>query len=855
VGARVFSKIDLRSGYHQIKVRDEDMQKTAFRTRYGHYEYKVMPFGVSNAPGVFMEYMNRIFHAFLDRFVVVFIDDILIYSKTEEEHAEHLKIVLQVLKEKKLYAKLSKCEFWLKEVSFLGHVVSGSGIAVDPSKVEAVSQWETPKSVTEIRSFLGLAGYYQRFIEGFSKLALPLTQLTCKGKTFVWDIHCENSFNELKKRLTTAPILILPKPDEPFVVYCDASKLGLGGVLMQDGKVVAYASRQLRTHERNYPTHDLELAAVVFALKIWRHYLYGSRFEVFSDHKSLKYLFDQKELNMRQRRWLELLKDYDFSLNYHPGKANVVADALSRKTLHLSALMVKEMELLEQFRDLSLVCEMSPRSVKLGMLKINNEFLDSIREAQKVDVKLVDLMVATDPAVDSDFKVDDQGVLRFRGRICIPDNDEMKKMILEEGHRSSLSIHPGAAKMYQDLKKMFWWSGLKRDVAQFVYACLTCQKSKVEHQKPAGLLTPLEIPEWKWDSISMDFVTSLPNTNKGNDAIWVIVDRLTKSAHFIPINITFPVSQLAEIYVRDVVKLHGVPSSIVSDRDPRFTSRFWKSLHEALGTNLKLSSAYHPQTDGQSERTIQSLEDLLRVCVLEQGGTWDSYLPLIEFTYNNSYHASIGMAPFEALYGRRCRTPLCWFESGESVVLGPEIVQQTTEKVKLIREKMKESQDRQKSYHDKRRKDLEFQEGDHVFLRVTPVTGVGRALKSKKLTPRFIGPYQISERVGTVAYRVGLPPHLSNLHDVFHVSQLRKYVPDPSHVIPRDDVQVRDNLTIETLPVRIEDREVKRLRGKEIPLVKVVWEGAAGESLTWELESKMRESYPELFEQGTFTRT
>jgi len=295
------------------------------------------------------------------------------------------------------------------------------------------------------------------------------------------------------------------------------------------------------------------------------------------------------------------------------------------------------------------------------------------------------------------------------------------------------------------------------------------------------------------------------------------------------------------------VKLHGVPSSIVSDRDPRFTSRFWKSLQEALGSKLRLSSAYHPHTDGQSERTIQSLEDLLRVCVLEQGGTWDSHLPLIEFTYNNSYHSSIGMAPFEALYGRRCRTPLCWFESGESVVLGPNIVHQTTEKVKLIQEKMKASQSRQKSYHDKRRKDLEIQEGNHIFLIVTPVTGVRRALKSKKLTPRFIGPYQISERIGTTTYRVRLPPHLSNFHDLFHVSQLRKYVSDPSHVIPRDDVQVRDNLTVETLPVRIEGREVKKLRGKEIPLVKVVWGGVTGESLTWELESKMLESYPELF--------
>ncbi|GAU42645.1 hypothetical protein TSUD_398500, partial [Trifolium subterraneum] len=334
VGACVFSKIDLRSGYHQIRVKTEDVPKTAFRTRYGHYEYTVMPFGVTNAPGVFMEYMNRIFHSFLDKFVVVFIDDILVYSKSEEEHKEHLRIVLQVLKEKKLYAKLSKCEFWLKEVSFLGHVISSGGIAVDPTKVDAVLKWETPESVSEIRSFLGLAGYYRRFIEGFSKMALPLTLLTRKDQAFVWDKKCEKSFQELKKKLTTAPVLILPDAKESFVVYCDASKLGLGGVLMQKGKVVAFASRQLKVHERNYPTHDLELAAVVFALKVWRHYLYGSRFEVFSDHKSLKYLFDQKELNMRQRRWLEFLKDYDFELSYHPGKANVVADALSRKSLH-----------------------------------------------------------------------------------------------------------------------------------------------------------------------------------------------------------------------------------------------------------------------------------------------------------------------------------------------------------------------------------------------------------------------------------------------------------------------------------------------------------------------------------------
>jgi hypothetical protein len=301
-GAVVFSKIDLRTGYHQIRVKTEDVSKTAFRTRYGHYEYLVMPFGVTNAPAIFMDYMHRIFNPFLDKFVIVFIDDILIYSKSYEEHEDHWRQVLQILREKKLYAKLSKCEFWLEEVKFLGHVITKDGIAVDPAKVETILSWEQPRTVTEIRSFVGLAGYYRRFIEGFSKIAAPLTQLTKKNQPFVWTQECEESFQTMKRLLTTSPVLVLPQPDQPYEVYCDASYQGLGCVLMQHRKVVAYASRQLKTHEKNYPTHDLELAAVVFALKIWRHHLYGATFEVFSDHKSLKYLFDQKELNMRQRR-------------------------------------------------------------------------------------------------------------------------------------------------------------------------------------------------------------------------------------------------------------------------------------------------------------------------------------------------------------------------------------------------------------------------------------------------------------------------------------------------------------------------------------------------------------------------
>ncbi|WVZ89116.1 hypothetical protein U9M48_035568 [Paspalum notatum var. saurae] len=319
--ARVFSKIDLRSAYYQIKIREEDIPKIAFSTRYGLYEYLIMSFGLTNVPAFFMYMINSVFMNELDKFVVVFIDDILIYSKNEKEHEEHLRIVLTRLREHKLYAKFHKCAFWLKEVSFLGHILSEKRVAVDPSKVEDVLNWKQPETVTEIRSFLGLAGYYHRFIKDFSKTVKPMTSLMKKNAKYVWSPNCEEAFQTLKKLLTSAPVLAQPHVTKPFDVYCDASDNGLGCVLMQEGRVI---------HEVNYPTHDLELVAVVHALKIWRHYLLGNTCHIYTDHKSLKYILTQPELNMRQRRWLELIKDYDLEIHYHPGKANVMADALSR---------------------------------------------------------------------------------------------------------------------------------------------------------------------------------------------------------------------------------------------------------------------------------------------------------------------------------------------------------------------------------------------------------------------------------------------------------------------------------------------------------------------------------------------
>ncbi|KAJ9542437.1 hypothetical protein OSB04_028943 [Centaurea solstitialis] len=818
-GATYFSKIDLRSGYHQMRVREEDIAKTAFRTRYGHYEFLVMPFGLTNAPAVFMDLMNRVCRPYLDKFVIVFIDDILIYSRSKEDHEHHLRLILELLKAEQLYAKFSKCEFWIREVHFLGHVVNREGIHVDPAKVEAIKKWEAPKTPTEIRQFLGLAGYYRRFIANFSKIAQPLTALTQKDKKFIWGEKQEEAFQVLKHKLCNAPILALPEGTDNFVVYCDASHQGLGCVLMQNEKVIAYASRQLKVHEKNYTTHDLELGAVVFALKIWRHYLYGTKCTIYTDHKSLQHILDQKMLNMRQRRWVELLSDYDCEIKYHPGKANVVADALSRKE------------------------RVKPTRLRAMGMVVQTSLKSQIVEAQKEALKADNLNKETLHGIEKEFEEKVDGVCYFKGRIWIPRVEQLRKMIMDEAHQSKYSIHPGSDKMYKGLKEHFWWPGMKRDIATYVSKCLTCAKVKAEHQKPSGLLQQPEIPEWKWEQISMDFVTKLPKTKKGHDTIWVIVDRLTKSAHFLPIKETYSIDKLAQLYVGEIVMRHGVPISIISDRDSRFTSRFWQSLQAALGTRVDLSTAYHPQTDGQTERTIQTLEDTLRACVLEFGGSWDGHLPLVEFSYNNSYHASIQCAPYEALYGRKCRSPLNWLEVGENRLFRPDVVQETTDKIKMVQEKLKVARDRQKSYAHNRRKPLEFQVGDKVLLKVSPWKGLIRFGKKGKPSPRFVGPFKVVERIGPVAYRLDLPIELSSIHDTFHVSNLKKCLSEETIVLPLDEIQIDGQLRVSEEPIEILDREIKQLRRSRIPIIKVRWNSRHGPEFTWEREAFMKSKF------------
>ncbi|GJW59874.1 putative reverse transcriptase domain-containing protein [Tanacetum coccineum] len=582
------------SGYHQIKVHEENIPKTAFRTRYGHYEFQVMPFGLTNAPAVFMDLMNRVCKSYLDRFVIVFIDDILIYSKSKKEHEGHLKLILRLLKKEELYAKFSKCEFWLSKVQFLSHVIDSEGIHVDPAKIESNKDWASPKTPTKIRQFLE------------------------KAKAV---------FQLLKQKLCSAPILALPEGSENFVVYCDASHKGLGAVLMQKEKVIAYASRQLKVYEKNYTTHDLELGAVVFALKMWRHYLYGTKCIVFTDHKSLQHILDQKELNMRQQRWLELLSDYDYKIRYHPGKANVILSAQS----------------------------------------------EAGKEENFINEDLHGMSNQLEPRAD--------GTLCLNNQSWIPCFGDLRALIMNESHKSKYSIYPRSDKMYQDLRKLYWWPNMKAEIATYVSKYLTCAKTAADQ-----------------------------------DMIWVIFDRLTKSAHFLPMQENDTLEKLTRQYLKEVVSRHGVPVLIISDRDGRFTSHFWNTLNKAL----------------------------------------------VEFLYNKSYHTSIKTAPFEALYGHKCRSPICWAEVGDSQLTSPEIIRETTEKI--------------------------------VMLKVSPWKGVIRFGKRGKLNPHYIRPFKIIDKVGTIAYQLELPKQLSRVHSTFHISNLKKCMADEPLAIPLDEIQIDDKL-------------------------------------------------------------
>uniref|UniRef100_A0A2N9HGB9 RNA-directed DNA polymerase n=1 Tax=Fagus sylvatica TaxID=28930 RepID=A0A2N9HGB9_FAGSY len=736
-GSNIFSKLDLRSGYHQIRMKELDIEKTAFRTHEGHYEFLVMPFGLTNAPSTFQALMNDVFKPFLRKFVLVFFDDILVYSQSLEEHKIHLKTVLQVLLDHQLFAKKSKCVFAVGEVEYLGHVISGRGVQTDPKKIAAMVNWPKPQTLKALRGFLGLT---------------------------------EMAFERLKEACSQPPCLALPDFSKTFVVECDASGYGIGAVLMQVGRPLAFYSQALKGKALFLSTYEKELMALVLSVKKWRPYLFGQNFVIKTDQQSLKHLLEQRIGTPMQQKWISKLLGYHFVVEFKRGKENVVADALSRQ--------------------------------------VDTDLMTELKNSYQEDPVTKDLMasVSTDP--------DPQGG------------------------------HSGYLKTYQRAKKDWFWKGMKQDIKSYVKECDTCQRIKSETTRPAGLLQPLPIPPRPWYSISMDFIEGLPKSNKQN-VILVVVDRLTKFVHFMALAHPYTAAKVADIFMKNVFKLHGMPTSIVSDRDTAFTANFWQELFKIQEVELAMSSSYHPQTDGQTEVVNRSLEQYLRAFAGDKPSLWVHWLPMAEFWFNTNYHTSTKMTPFEALYGYEPPTVMDYIPGTTKVAAVDDYLHQQQGIIGLLKENLLSTQSRMKSQADKHRLERSFQVGEWVFLRLQPFRQKSVSRKHGKLAARFYGPFQIVEKVGAVAYRLELPEE-AQIHNVFHVSCLKPKL--GQSVLPIAKLPPIDSMGhLSPEPSRILDqRTIKRRRHGSATEVLVQWEGSTQEDATWELLFKLQHQYPHL---------
>lgn len=812
-----------------------------------------MPFGLTNAPASFQHLMNHNFRDLLDIFVIIYLDDILIYSPDLETHQSHVIQVLDRLRQTQLYAKASKCEFHQTSVEFLGFVVSDQGLSMDTKKVKSIMEWPTPRNLRDTQSFLGFCNFYRRFIKNYSSIAKPLIDLTKKDLPFVWEKPQRTSFEALKKSFTSVDLLRHYDPTKQLILETDASDYAIAGILSHeiDKKLepVAFFSHKMLPAKLNYPIHDKEMLAIVSAFKEWRHYFEGARetIRVYTNHRSLEYFMTTKQLNRRQARWSELLADFDFNIIYRPGVQDTKPDALTRR--HDYHPLEKGSSLTTAANPQNFQTLLRPgqylgtATTGLDRLEISLPIKSLLKTGLETDESAKPFLdKANHPSEAHPYTRDDEGLLRYGESFYVPANNELRTLVMKECHDALTSGHPGRHKTIQLIRRHYWWPGLKGFVNHYIDSCDLCCRTKTRRHQPYGELKSLPIPPYPWSSVSMDLIEQLPPSHSYN-TILVIVDRLTKMALFIPTTTSLNAEELAQLYVTHVFSKHGIPTSIVSDRGSEFTSCFWRAFTQLLHIELELSTAFHPETDGQTERVNQVLEQYLRLYTDYKQKEWAPLLPVAEFTYNNTPHSSTTMSPFFANKGYH---PRASFTPDDNVpIFSPPARASITDLSKLhehLKIEMSKAQESAALQFDKHRAPLpEYTIGDKVWL---SARNIKMKRPTKKLDHRYLGPYTIIARVSSHAYRLELPKSL-HIHDVFHVQLLEKYIeneiPGRTQVAP-SPIEVEGDLEYEVECIL--DHRFYRKRRQFL----IKWLGYSAEHNSWEPETAL-ENASEIVDQ------
>lgn len=816
-GGKFFSALDMASGYHQIKIAEADVPKTAFSTPFGHYEWRVLPMGLCNAPSSFMRVMNKVFEKYIGDFVLIYLDDILVMSSDPESHFLHLRKVFDTIREHRFQIKLSKSKFFQEQIKYLGHILSAEGIRPDPAKIQTLVDWPYPSDAQGMMQFLGLANYFRKFIPNFSRIAAPLYHLTKKSVPFSKGEEAQLCFRALKQLLTSPPLLAYPDPSQPYELISDASITGCGAVLIQNGRPVAYFSSKYSSTERNYTTGEQEMLGIIKALKEWRCYLEGCQgLTLVTDHNPLTFFSTQPTLSRRQARWNEFLSRFHFSLRHRPGVSNP-ADPLSRLT-HADP---NEADLSPSGPEGIATIAILATTVS----EFSSDLLSRIRSAYDSDPFF------NSSSLTNQYELTD-GLWTYKGRIIVPKS--IQSELMAEHHSSPVAGHFGWERTLDLISRHFWWPGMRHAVQDYVRSCTSCQVNKSSNRLPYGLLNPLDIPDSRWHTVTMDFIMDLPPSPSGSTAILVFVDKLSKYVHLVPTRKTCTAEECARLFLSNIYQYHGLPKKLISDREPRFTSEFWKAFCRRLGMKPAYSTSFHPQTDGQTERTNRVVEEVLRHFIGKDHQDWEDLLPLVQFAINNSKSSSTGETPFFLNHGTHPATPVTvGLPEGHLPALDA-VFSDLDSALIRIQSLLKAAQDRQKSYADQRRAPHSFQTGESVLL---STRNLNFKYGVKKFHPKFIGPFRILKMVGANAAHLELPSSY-RIHPVFHVSLLKEYREGSALKSLPPTPEVIDGTPYYKVERILSSRE-RRSGRRTIREYLIKWEGYDDSHNSWEPEKNL----------------